>query len=249
MSLARAGAHTEPVPDDASWLERVVVPDDLSELQADVEAYHRERRSAARRRRLGRITGTRAWQRLALPAAVVLGSLAIAGAVLAILTFGHPKRVVSPPAAAIATAPVAVPGQVGGLLPDVSLRTSTGAISARDLRPALVALVPMNCDCNSLLEALAGQADEVALPLLVIAPAGRDAEVAALPGQLHRGDVRPVFDLRGELSRIYKRVGVTVLGLRPDATVSFVERAVDAGDHLEPLLQQTIRPMASMSAR
>jgi hypothetical protein len=251
MSLARAGAHTEPVPDDASWLERVVVPDDLSELQADVEAYHRERRSAARRRRLGRITGTRAWQRLALPAAVVLGSLAIAGAVLAILTFGHPKRVVSPPAAAIATAPAAAPGQVDGLIPDVSLslRAPNAEVSARDLRPALVALVPLRCHCTSLLEALASQADEVAVPFVVVAPAGQDAEVDALIGALHRGDVRPAFDPTGELRSTYAATGVTVLGLRADATVSFIGKDVDPTARLELELGQMIRPPASMSAR
>jgi hypothetical protein len=249
MSGTREDAHTEPMPDDASWLERVVVPDDLSELQADVEAYHRERRSAVRRRRLARITATRAWQRLALPAAVVFGSLAVAGAVLAILTLGHPKRVAGLPAAPITTAPAAAPGQVDGLVPDVSLRTHNGAVSARDLRPALVALVPLRCNCTSLLEALAGQADEVAVPLVVVAPAGQDAEVDALVGTLHRGDVRPAFDLAAEMRSTYAATGVTVLGLRADATVSFIERDVDATTRLELELGQMVRPPAAMSAR
>ena len=238
------------MPDDASWLERVVVPDDLSELQTDVEAYYREQRAAARHRRLARITASRAVQRFALPAAVVIGSLAVAGAVLAILTLGHPHRVPGPPRVAVATAPAAAPGQVNGLVPDVMLRTSAGAMSARDLRPALVALVPLRCDCTSLLSTLAGQAEEVRLPLVVVAPAGHDAEVDALPGQLHHGDVRTAFDLIGALRETYGADGatVTVIGLRPDATVSFVQHGVSTDDRLELWLEQMVRPSASLSA-
>ena len=236
------------MPDDASWLERVVVPDDLSELQADVEAYQRERRAAARRRHFARVTATRAWQQLALPVAVVVGSLAVAGAVMAILTLGHPHRVASPPRAAVATAPVGAPGQLDGLLPDVTLRTSAGAVPARDLRPALIALVPLHCDCTSLLAGLASQAHEVPVPLVVVAPAGQDAEVDALAGQLHSGEVQPAFDLTGELREAYGAVGVTVLGLRADATVSFIQKDVNASMRLELWLEQMAHPSATLSA-
>jgi hypothetical protein len=236
------------MPDDASWLSGLVVPDDLSELSADIEAYHREVRQAARRQRFARITGTRAWQRLALPAVVVVGSLAVAGSVFAILTFGHPRPVVGPQAAPIATNVLPKPGQIGGLLPDVVLRTPQGALNVRNLRPALVALVPLRCDCKTLLDTLAGQAAEVALPLVVVAPAGQDAEVDALAGQIHAGSVVPTFDVHGRLSQVYGGTGVTVLGLRPDATVSFVNTGVDASLRLEPWLQQMLRPTESLSS-
>jgi hypothetical protein len=236
------------MPDDASWLDGVVVPDDLSELQADVEAYHREVRHAVRRRRIARVTGTGAWQRLGLPVAVAVGSLAIAGAVFAILTLGHPTRQAAPPAAPIATAPSAAVGAVGGLLPAVSLRTSVGAMQVRDLRPVLIALVPMHCDCTSLLARLAGQAAEVAVPLVVVAPGEHDAEVDALPGQLHSGDVRTAFDVTGELSRTYASGnGVSIVGVRSDATVSFLTHDVGADVHLEPWLTQMVQPIESLS--
>jgi hypothetical protein len=236
------------MPDDASWLDGVVVPDDLRELQPDVEAYHRELRHAARRRLFTRISRTTAWQRFALPATVVLGSFAVAAAVLAILTLGHPRPIIGPRAAPIATAPAQPVGQVGGLLPSVSVRSDNGSIDIRDLRPALVALVPLHCNCTSLLSDLAGQANESSLPLVVVAPATTDAEVAALPGQIHRGQVRTVFDLHGELADTYSAVGVTVLGLRPDGVVSFMQSDVDANVRLELPLEQMVGPVASLSS-
>jgi hypothetical protein len=237
------------MPDDASWLEGVVVPDDLRELQSDVDAYHRELRHTARRRRMERITGTRAWQRMALPAAVAVGSLTIAAAVFSILTLGHPTRTAGPPPDPIATAPSAGVGQVGGLLPDITVRTPEGAMQLRDLRPALVALVPLQCNCTSLLSNLAGQAEEVSMRLVVVAPVGHDAEVDALSGQLHHMNVRPVFDLHGELAQTYQATGVTVVGLRPDATVSFVDHDVAANVRLELPLNQMVLPTESLSGR
>jgi len=250
MSQTIEDAHTEPVPDDASWLDGVTVPDDLSELSADVEAYHREIRQDARRRRVARITNTPSWQRLALPMAVAVCSFTLAGAVFAILTLGSPHRVLGPPRAPIATSSGLPPsGEVGGLLPDVSVRTSIGARSVRELRPALVALVPLHCGCTALLKSLAGQAGEARIPLVVVAPASRDAEVDTLPGQLHNGSAEAVFDLHGELASTYAASGVTVIGLRPDATVSFIQRDVPDGAHLEPWLTQMVQPTESLSAR
>lgn len=238
------------MPDDASWLDGVVVPDDLSELSGDVEAYHRELRLAARRRRVARITGTSAWQRFALPVGVGLCSLTLASAVFVILTLGHPHGPVGPPRAPVASG-TSLPsaGQVGGVLPDVTLRTSVGPMSSQDIRPALVALVPLHCDCLDALRALAAQAAEVRVPLVVVAPTNLDAEVDAVPGAVHSGSAQAVFDLHGELASTYAASGVTVLGLRPDATVSFVQRDVDSDVRLEPWLTQMVQPIQSMSAR
>jgi hypothetical protein len=244
-------AHTESVPDDASWLDGVVVPDDLRELSGDVEDYHRELRLAARRQRLERLTGTRAWQRFAMPIGVALCSLTLASAVFAILTLGHPPRALVPPRAPVASDAALPPaGEVGGLLPDVTVRsTAVGAMSVQDLRPALLALVPLHCDCLDVLQALAGQAAEVHVPLVVVAPANRDAEVDTISGQVHNGSAEAVFDLHGELASAYAASGVTIPGLRPDATVSFVRRDVAQDVRLEPWLQQMVQPVQSMSAR
>ena len=217
----------DPGRGDASWLDGVDVPDDLSELQADIEAYHRERRQEARRRRYSVVTNSQWWQRYALPAAVVVGSLTIAGAVLGILTLDRPQRPVGPPKAPIASAPTAPVGQVNGLVPDVELRTTTRNINARELRPALVVLVPQPCNCDDVLSRLADQAFGVAVRLVVVAPGAHDAEIDSLPGRLGSAEVVPATDLHGDLAAAFGASGVTVLTVRPNATVSYVERNVD----------------------
>ena len=42
----------------SSWVERIVIPDDISELDAEIRALHRERRAQRRRARLRRLTGS-----------------------------------------------------------------------------------------------------------------------------------------------------------------------------------------------
>src|SRR4051812_35409166 len=131
------------MPDDAPWADPVVVPDDLRSLQPDVDAYHRELRQAMRRRRWRWVTGSRAWQRLAVPVGVLFGSLGMAGLVLAVLTFGQPHGAPTPTSAPVAEHPSADVGAVGGLLPDIDVTTTLGTtVALRQLRPALIALVP-----------------------------------------------------------------------------------------------------------
>jgi hypothetical protein len=232
------------MPDDAPWIDPVVVPDDLRDLQADIEAYHRERRQAARRRRLRRLTGGARVQRVLLPVGVAAAAVGLAGVVFTILTLGQPRSAPAPVQAPIARAPQAPIGEINGLLPDVTVRTTSGQQSIRDLRPALVALVPTHCGCTDLLSALAAQADEVPVPLVVVAPAAQDAEVAALDGQLHRGHVEPVFDAGGVLARTYQASGVTAVLVGSDATVRHIRTDLTSDVRLELFLQQLGTPAA-----
>lgn len=237
----------DPGRGDASWLDGVDVPDDLSELQADIDAYRRELRQAARRRRLSPLLDSRWWQRYALPAAVVVGSLTIAAAVLGILTLDRPQRVAGPPQAPIATAKTAFAGQVGGTVPDVALTAPTGTVDIREMRPALVALVPVRCDCETLLSQLAGQAFGVGVHLVVVAPGSQDAEIFSLPGRLHSGEVDPAMDPHGELAAAYDASGVTVLTLRPDATVGYIERDVSDTKSISGALSELLTLPTSVS--
>ena len=218
------------MPDDAPWAEPVVVPDDLRSLQADIEAYHRERRLAQRRRRVERITRSRLWRRFGVPVAILAGAVALAGTIFAALMLGHPGAQPLPMAAPLATDAAAPTGAVNGLIPDVSLTTNRGPISTQDpsLRPAVLALVPIGCACTDALSDLAAQADELRLQLIAVAPQADDAEVAALAGQLHRGRVLAAFDTEGTLASSYAADELTVLGLAADGTVQFVLDRSDA---------------------
>ena len=231
------------MPDDASWTDPVVVPDDLRSLQADIDAYHRELRRHQLRRRhpwIAAMAHRAQGRRLLLPVAVLMAGLAVGSLVVALIAGGtaRPAPLRSAP---LAPHPAAAPGAVDGLLPDVTVRSTADERTAiRDLRPALVALVPMSCGCAAVLGQLASQAFEVRMRLLAVAPAARDAEVAALSGRVHRGEVVPLFDDSGALATAYAATGLTVLVVRADGTVGYIGRDVVSGVRLELPLQKAV---------
>jgi hypothetical protein len=215
------------VPDDAAWADHVVVPDDLRDLQAEIDAYHRERRAERRARRWGWLTGTATWQRWSFPLGMLTGALALAALVFVLLAVESGP----PPHHRIAASPLGTPpaaaGTKGGLLPELTLSSrpsgSSGATlrATRDLRPAVVALLPLSCRCTDLIDILATQAAKVGVPLHVVAPAPIDAEVSALAGRM---PLQTWFDASGTLARTYAATGVTVLVVDPDGVVASITR-------------------------
>jgi hypothetical protein len=213
--------------EDAPWADPVVVPDDIRELQADIDAYHREIRLAHRRRWLRQLTASTAWQRWSFPAGMLAGAVVLALAVTLLLVIdSHRLAGYDTREAPLATTTAAA-GSVGGLLPAVTLTTTAGdRVPAESLRPALVALLPPHCDCAPLLSAMARQAASLQLRLVVIGPSLPDAEIAALPGQLSATNVSPLYDPAGTLASTYAAHGVTALVLGRDGTVTYVARDV-----------------------
>jgi hypothetical protein len=131
---------------DPSWADSLVVPDDISALDAEVRALRRERRAAARGRRLRRVFPL---HRLSAPVVVVV--LVLAAGVTGLILLFQPRRPVASPAAPLATSSARI-GQAGGLVPDVPLTFADGSTrSVRDYRPAVLALVPTGCACDAAL--------------------------------------------------------------------------------------------------
>ncbi len=220
-------------PDPAGPVEPVgpgppadfVVPDDASELDLDLLAYRRELAARQRRARVERLFKTRRWQRYGVSGPLTVGVLmvvALFGSMLALLV--PTTGATSPPPQTIAGRPAAAPGQVGGLLPDVTLRRAGRPVSGRALRPAVLALLPPGCRCARLLEEIGGQAREFDLPLVLVGAAAPD-----------RGGA--LRDPAGQLMGTYAARGVTLLLLRDDGVVTAVERDVKAGRRLEPELR------------
>jgi len=242
----REDAHTESVPDEPAWADPVAVPDDIRELQPDIDAYHRELRHARRRRRWAWLTGSPAWQRWSFPVGVMTGAVALAAAVFALLAIdGARGRFERPAPAPLATPDVAA-GSVGGLLPDTALVTTAHSqLSARALRPALVALIPAHCNCRSLLNSLAAQAEEVQISLVVVGAGRGNADITALPGQITRGRVVAAYDDAGVLAGTYSARGVTTLIVGRDGVVTDVAKDVTASTRLElPLESALLAPIA-----
>jgi hypothetical protein len=228
------------MPEEMPWADPVVVPDDIRALQPDIDAYHRELRLARRRRRRERLTTSAAWRRWSFPVGVLTGALALAAVVVALLAVDGSARPAHREAVPLGS-PSTDTGRVGGLLPTLSIKGVDGAtVPVRSLRPALLVLVPTHCTCTALLDSLAGQAAEVQLQLVVVGPDAPDAEVAALPGQLHHGNVVVGYDDHSSVSSAYAAHGVTALVVARDGVVTYVQRDVTRATRLELPLQAAL---------
>jgi hypothetical protein len=228
------------MPEEMPWVDPLVVPDDISALQPDIDAYHREIKLARRRRRRERITASAAWQRWSFPVGVLTGALALAAVVVALLAVDSAARPSHRGAVPLASPSVAA-GRTGGLLPATAVTAADGApVALRSLRPALLVLAPARCTCAPLLDSLAAQAAEVQLQLVVIAPQAPDAEVAALPGQLHHGNIVVGYDDGAALSSTYAAHGLTALVVARDGVVTYVQRDVTRSTRLELPLQAAL---------
>lgn len=199
---------------DPSWAD-VTVPDTIAELVADIEAYHRELRRERRRAWRQRVVSRPG----VLPLTIVSVALVLAGIVATLLTVLAPSGG-NPAVSSLPLAPSAsgAPGQRGGLLPQVKL-TEVTTVMSRSLRPAIVALVPVGCNatihCSDVLNALAGQANEVGYPLDVVLPATPQAQ--PITRDLDTGRPRVLVDLASpshqarSLYALAKASGLTAL--------------------------------------
>jgi hypothetical protein len=199
---------------DASWAD-VVVPDDISALVADVEAYRREVRRARRR----------AWQSRVmsrpgiLPLSIISIALLLAGIVATLLTVLAPAEHDARTSPLLLAQTTVANGAVGGLLPPVVLKESGQSVPSQLLRPAVVALVPAACGCTALLNTLAGEANEVGYALDVVAPAL--PETNGFAGSVTAGKPHVLIDLqypKVPAASVYGQVGASGL------TVLLVER-------------------------
>jgi len=228
----------EPHPDHA---DGVVVPDDARDLELDVRAWQREQAAAARRGRLDRLVRTRRWRRYGLSGPLVAGVLAIVavfGSLLALLVpSGARDRASRQP---LDPAPLAPAGRVGGLLLDRPLLVDGVERSVRELRPAVLALVPIPCRCGALVDELSGQAAEFGLRLVVVAPGRQDDELAGLVAAARHGPALPAYDADGRLARDYGALGPTLVLVRDDGRVTGVARQARPGLRLEPRLRQLV---------
>jgi hypothetical protein len=208
------------------------VPDDIRELEADIRAYRREQRRSARHGRTSRLLARPA----TIPLVVVAIALTLAGSVAALLTVFAPRTGDSDASPLPLAHSTVAAGQVGSLLPAVSLVDVEGGVTgSRALRPAVLAIVPAACDCTPLLRQIAGAAYGNALSLDVVVPAA-DSEVKALPEQLSAARTRVLVDAHATLASTFGATGVTVVLLARNGEVYDVQRSVTSITGIEPEL-------------
>ena len=185
-----------------------------------------------RTRRWGWLLKSAFWQRWSFPLGVVTGAVALAAVLFGLLAIES-----APVPGLLAREPLASPaapiGTDGGLLPATPLTQGNVQISARDVRPAVVVLMPLHCRCDGLLASFASQAAKKRTRLAVVAPGAKDAEVSALAGRLDRDRVIELFDSNAALAKAFDAQGVTVLAVEPDGIVAWVKRGITtASEHL-----------------
>ena len=181
-----------------SWVDRIVIPDDISELDADVRALHRERRARRRRARLRRLTGS---GRNGGP--LLLVALLLIAGVTGLLVMFQPRRTtggVPPPGAAQAT----------DRLPDTPVELVGGATrQIRDYRSAVFALAPNGCNCDAALAAVGTAVHKHNLRFFLV-----DRSLPRLPRGLVDGTATRLVDRTGVVAEKYhaEKDGTRVTG-------------------------------------
>src|SRR3954454_2246001 len=148
-----------PGPGDDAPLA-LSVPDDVSELAAEVAAYRREIRSRRRRERFDRWTLARFWRPYGITGPVVIAALVVIGSVGGLLLALLPGTRTTEPQASALNVAVGNEGQPGGLLLNSSVWVEGESESAQMLRPGVIALVPSECHCLNVIDHVAAQATE-----------------------------------------------------------------------------------------
>lgn len=222
--------------------EHVAVPDDASGLELDLLAYRREQAARARSERTLRLFRTRRWHRYGLSGPLVVLVLLVVSVFGGLLALLIPTGNRLPAAARrpLQTAPART-GAVGGLLPEVLLRSATGrtpAVASRSLRPGVLVLLPPRCGCTDVLDRLSGQAHEFALRYALVSAGTSDPQLPGLLGDIRRGRAEPFLDSGGTLAGAYARRGLTLLLVRDDGVLTKVVHDPGRDDRLEPALRR-----------
>ena len=173
----------------ASWADGIVVPDDISELEAEVRALRRERRAQGRRDRLRRLTGPAHSSGPVLMVAILL----VAG-VTGLLVLLQPRRT-----AGVVTTADGTAQNLDRRLPDVLVRLVDGTTRrVREFRPAVLALAPAGCRCDAALREAGTAARRHGIPFLVV-----DRTLPPLPPGLSSPTAIRLGEPTGEIATRY----------------------------------------------
>lgn len=217
------------------------VPDDARELALDVRAYRREQAASRRRAVLDRVVRTRRWRRYGLSGplvTIILVIVAIFGGLLALAVPGGERS--SAPQRPLEVRPPAPVGSVGGLLTDRRVSVRGEERRVRELRPAVLALLPAPCACGPLVDELSGQAAEFGVRLVLVVAGPRSDELPDLVAAARHGPVLPAYDASGQLAQDYDARGPTLVLVRDDGRVTAVERDARTGRRWEPALRRLV---------
>ncbi len=213
----------------------IEVPDDARELDRDVLAYHRELRAQRRRTRTRRVFAPFTRHGMVLP--LVAGCMALsmlAGALLSVFAIGPAAAPVVSPAPVPTFKPEPTPsvGQIGGQLPAGTVLVSGRPMQLRDLRPAVLAIVPSGCRCATALRQLTTQAAAVLIQVYFVGTDAAMPQVNQLTAQDGQGEALAVDDPGNILGATYHPAGLTAILVHTDAAVEAVRPNLAPGFQL-----------------
>jgi hypothetical protein len=232
----------------------IVVPDDAGELARDIEAWRREQRWLRRERTLQRVLFTRRWRQHGVSGPLVivlLLAVAMLGATIS-LASPHVARSMTEPVPLTLADPAIRSGVEGGLVPDVQLTGSAGRSSARDFRPAVIAILPAGCGCGRALASLVLQAESEGLMVFLVARPAQSAEAAQLASRLagkEGADVRAMVDPQGAMSIAYSAHGLTAVPVHADGVTEAPNRDFVGGNSLGTVLSTLWQAGLAQAAR
>ena len=207
----------------------IVIPDDARELDRDVQAYQRELRALRRRRRASRLRRPLTRDGMVLPLLAACLMLALLTSTLLIMFAADQAGMSKPPSQTTVThhnSPKRT-GQIGGLLPVSAVVIGGKSVQLRKVtaaRPAVLTLVPPNCQCVSTLRQLGAQADQAHVLVVLVGTGGGTQQLARLAAQAGQTAARVADDARAVLTTTYRAKGVTAILVRSDGTVASVIR-------------------------
>lgn len=207
----------------------LVVPDDISGLEADIALLHSEQPARQPVPPLRRLLQTRRWQQYGLsgPLVVIVLLVVLFFASLVFLLLPSGPR---PPQVRPLAQPRFAPGQTDGLLPDLALPSGeTEALRLRNFRPAVVLLLPGGCNCTGLVSDAISSTSALRLQVLLV---GEGAD-PFLPGNSPTKRAHTGSDPGGRLAATYHLTGRPIaIFVRSDGTVARVLPGATPGTQL-----------------
>ena len=198
-SAPASGDGGGPPSEEPLSLHGLRIPDDARELDADLRALRRERRASHRRSGLNRVFLTPSLRRYGISGPVVVVVVALIAALASMIVLFEPRRQLVRPVP-LATNALRRIGAEGGLTPDVVLHLMDGETSRlRDLRPAVVALLPTSCGCENRLRQVGLEAFRHRLPYLLVGDS-----MPAQPADLDGRTVLRTSEPTGILAHAYQ---------------------------------------------
>lgn len=218
----------------------VSIPDDIRELDREVQAYRREQRRARRQRLLRHLfPGAGRFGPYGVLAPVIAGALVVTALFGAVISLLGPRSAL-PPAASDSADTVSAVGEenVGKPLPDAQVAVDGADRQLSSLRSAVVVSVPAHCGCTTSIDTLTSTARTTGVAVYL---SGEPAEMQKLAER--SGRYPHVLDEAGSvLTERYHPAGLSAVLVDGEGKVADVVHDLQRGD---PLPEQQLNRLGA----